>query len=391
MAKLFDAKIFNEEVFANYIDRLPNLNRNELLRSRAIVGDPRLVGLFGPQTGSYEGTLPLMGNLDGTPVNYDGQTDITSTSIDTYAQHFIVIGRAKGWTEKDFSYDITGGEDFFSGAARQVMEYWEHIYQGHLLTVLNAIFSMTGTDNLKFVNGHTYNISNAATDNKVSAVALNKGIQKACGDNKQKFSLVVMHSVVATDLENLNLLNFLKYTDKFGIQRDLALGTWNGKLVLVDDEMPEQEGYFDATSTTEGALKVVASSATTGQINLDDVTPYYGDKTLAANDYVVKDTRYITYALGEGAIIFQDVGAEVPYEMSRDAKTIGGQDTLYSRKRYVIAPKGISWKGTPTSLSPTDVELGTGTNWELVDNKKTSTNKKVFPHKAIVIARVITR
>lgn len=46
-------------------------------------------------------------------------------------------------------------------------------------------------------------------------------------------------------------------------------------------------GYYDAESTTEGALKVVASGASTGQINLADVTPYKGTKTLAANDYVV--------------------------------------------------------------------------------------------------------
>lgn len=46
-------------------------------------------------------------------------------------------------------------------------------------------------------------------------------------------------------------------------------------------------GYIDAESTTEGALKIVASGATTGQVNLADVTPYLGEKTLAANDYVV--------------------------------------------------------------------------------------------------------
>ena len=45
-------------------------------------------------------------------------------------------------------------------------------------------------------------------------------------------------------------------------------------------------GYVDAESTDEGALKIVASGASTGQINLADVTPYLGEKTLAANDYV---------------------------------------------------------------------------------------------------------
>ena len=46
-------------------------------------------------------------------------------------------------------------------------------------------------------------------------------------------------------------------------------------------------GYYDAESGDEGALKVVASGATTGQINLASVSPYKGSKELAANDYVV--------------------------------------------------------------------------------------------------------
>ena len=54
-------------------------------------------------------------------------------------------------------------------------------------------------------------------------------------------------------------------------------------------------GYYDAESTTPGALKVVASGASTNQIALADVTPYYGTKTLAANDYVVMVEEQITW------------------------------------------------------------------------------------------------
>ena len=52
---------------------------------------------------------------------------------------------------------------------------------------------------------------------------------------KNIFKVAIMHSVVATHLENLNLLNYLKYTDANGVQRDLGLATWNGRLVLIDD------------------------------------------------------------------------------------------------------------------------------------------------------------
>lgn len=46
-------------------------------------------------------------------------------------------------------------------------------------------------------------------------------------------------------------------------------------------------GYIDAESTTEGALKIVADNPSDGQIALASVTPYLGEKALAANDYVV--------------------------------------------------------------------------------------------------------
>lgn len=62
-----------------------------------------------------------------------------------------------------------------------------------------------------------------------------------------------------------------------------------GKVLFEAAAESVEAGYYDAESTDEGALKVVASGATTGQINLADVTPYKGEKSpLAANDYVVK-------------------------------------------------------------------------------------------------------
>ena len=72
----------------------------------------------------------------------------------------------------------------------------------------------------------------------VGPTTLNTAIQQACGDHKQKFSLVICHSSVATHLENLNLLTYLKYTDANGIERDLGMATWNGRLVIIDDSMP---------------------------------------------------------------------------------------------------------------------------------------------------------
>ena len=99
-------------------------------------------------------------------------------------------------------------------------------------------------------------------------------------------------------------------TDADGIERELALAFWNGRLVLIDDGMPTEE-------VTDGE-----------------------------DTY----TAYTTYVLGENSVILDDIGDSVPYEMSRDAKTNGGQDTLYVRDRFVCGVDGISFE-KPASIT----------------------------------------
>lgn len=343
---LFDVKNFNPNVFGKYVSTIPNTNLNELYKSKAIKRDSRLKALFNPQTGSYKGTLPYFGRLSGKPDNYDGGTDINATTPDTYIQEFIVTGRAKGFLEKDFSSDITGGVPFMDKVAAGIAEYWAEVYQGGLLSVLKGIFAMTGKGNEDFVTAHTHDVS-AVGDGAFGATTLNTALQKASGDAKSQFSIAFMHSKVATDLENLQLLEYLKYTDKAGITRNLTLATLNGRIVIVDDGMPTEVG-------DDGKVK------------------------------------YTTYVLGEGAITLEDVGAEVPYEMDRNPAKNGGETTLYTRRRYVIAPDGISFVGTPATKSPTDAELEAGANWSLIHNGQDGDNRAFFPHKKIAIAKIIT-
>ena len=291
----FDAKSFNPQAFKYAVDRIPRTRLNEMRKSRALAGNPDIREVFSTQGGTGYARIAMRGLLDGDAVNYDGQTDITATSTKTFEQGVVVTGRAKAWTEKDFSFDITGGIDWMDNVAQQVSEYWQDIDQDTILAVLKGVFAMTGGQSAEFVAKHTYEVAG-----NMEATTMNSATAQACGDRKKKFSLVFMHSVPATNLENLNLLTALKYTDKDGVTRDLTLYTWNGKTVVVDDGMPAEDGYFPASSTDEGALQVKASGASTGQINQAEVTPYFGEGTPAADSYVVPGTRYTTYVLGEG-------------------------------------------------------------------------------------------
>lgn len=357
----FDSKSFNPVAFGAYVERIPATKRNELIKSRALKGNPQIKAVFSNQTGTAYATIPMTGRIGGKPINYDGQTDMTAQRTTTFERGVVVVGRMQSWMENDFSYDITGGMNFMDNVAQQVAEYWDGIDQETLLNILKGIFSMSGAENLKFVDGHTLDITGLTGDDRdgypfscTGATTLNTAIQKACGDNKAKFTIAIMHSVVATNLENLKLLSYLKYTDAQGIQRDLSIGTWNGRTVLIDDSMPMEE----VAESTSGA----------------------GDGY----------NKYTTYVFGDGAFDFENIGAKVPYEMSRDPKTNGGQDTLYSRQRKVFAPYGISYtRKSQASLSPTDEELANGANWTLVHNGESK--KEYIDHKAIPIARIISR
>lgn len=356
MAK-FDSKTFNPEAFGRYVEMVPKTKRNELLRSGVIKPNGDVRDAFSSQTGAYYTTIPMFGRIGGEALNYDGATNITSDSTTTFEQGVIVVGRAKAWTERDFSQDITGGTDFMGNVARQVSSYWEEIYQDTLLSILKGIYSMTGAENKKFVDNHTLDITGEEGEaGNIGITTLNTATQKACGDNKSIFSVVIMHSVVATNLENLRLLKNLTITDENGITREIGMATWNGKTVFIDDSMPTKKGNASGTPGAPG--------------------------------YIPAHTQYTTYVLGEGAFSFEDIGAKVPFEMERNPSKNGGEDTLYSRRRYVYAPYGISYtKTSQASLSPTKAELETASNWEVVNDGNTT----YLDHKAIPIARIITR
>jgi len=338
----FSAKKFNADAFGYAVKRTGGLKVNELKKTGVLAGNPDIRDVFSSGSGVGYARVVMRGTLDGNAYNYDGGTDINADAAKVFEQGVIAVGRAKGWVEKDFTYDLGGG-DFMDGVARQVAEYKDEVDMNVLRAVLKGIFSMNGAKNTEFAEAHTSDISGEG-DGKITAAALNNAAFRACGVNKKKFAAALLHSNIATTLENLNLLEHLRFTDKEGITRELQLGTWSGRLVIVDDNLPVE--------TVDG-------------------------KTL-----------YTTYLLGEGAFAYEDIGAKTPYELARDPKTNGGEDTLYMRQRKVFAPYGISYeKLYQSTTSPTDDELADGENWTLVNIGANT----YIDHAKIPIARIISR
>lgn len=336
----FRDKIFNENVFEKYLRTLSSTKENSLIKNGLFTVVNKYKSKMSEQAGGYFVTEPIKGRIGGDPVNYDGQTDIgVGAERPTYKQTKICYGRANIWGEYDFASEVTG--ENFMAEAQEVKEYWDGERQKTVLSILKGIFSMTGGVNAQFVDSHTYKVAG-----NLEADSLNRASQKALGDKKQALEMMFTHSAVSTNLEGLNLINFLKYTDADGIERDLTIGTFNGKLVVVDDDMPAVEG------TEEDA----------------------------------GFTLYTSYVFKKGFFEFEDLGVVKAVELVRDAKAKGGKNELISRIREMIVPYLISYKDT-TKISPMNEDFEKGANWELVNDG----NGKYVEPKLIPVVRIISR
>lgn len=452
MASVFDAKYFNPEVFQKYMDRVPNTRLNMLVNSRAIVARPELATSMRDQVGGNYISTPMRGLIGGDPLNYDGETNITASSTKTYMHSRVVVGRAKAWQELDFSYDITGGVDFMENVAQQIADYWQTVDQDTIVAILKGVFSMSGTGSAEFVNSHTADITSVTNSNnetgKMDATSLNTAVQRASGDNKGIFSLIIMHSAVATNLENQNLLTYIKQNDANGMQRETGLATLNGKLVMIDDSMPvsavettagvytitvggtvasgdkitvdgvtvtldatsgasvsaaatalktalDADAAFSAKYTTSRSNGVITCTEKSGKYGTGapgaSIVSTAGTVAVATTTAPVITTTYTSYVLGAGALEYTDCGVMVPYEMDRDPAAYGGKNLLYTRQRKCWAPYGISFtKDVMSSASPTLAELQNGANWELVSTPSVNGVKEFIDTKAIPIVRIIS-
>lgn len=435
MPAVFNSKYWNQNVFQKYLETIPRIKQNALLKSGVLRNRSDLKSLLVDQVGGNFINVPIVGRIGGAVQNYDGATTITASGIGSFLQTMIVIGRAKAWQEKDFTFDITG-HNFMEDIASQVSNYWDDVDETDLLSVLSGVF---GVNTNNFANDHTLDITGGSNGGVMQPDTLNKCIQKAAGANKNIFSAVIMHSQVATGLENQQLLEYWKQTDANGIQRQLNLATWNGKTVMIDDDLvtASYTGAGVYTITVSGTLasgdKIVVNGVTTtlnstsaasasaaatavvtaltadtafnatysmsrndGVITCTEKSGKYGSGSptaaivstagqvaVATATYPTETLTYTTYILGQGAINFCDCGAKVPNETKRDELTDGGIDMLITRQRHLLSPVGFSYINT-AKTSPEASDLATAANWAMV----TDTTGAFYPSKEIALARI---
>lgn len=450
MPSIFNSKYFNGDVFGKYVDTIPRVKQNAFINAGIFRNRNDIKAMFEDQTGGNYATIPMIGRIGADVDNYDGETTLTTNSLDTYAQSVVVTGRAHGFKERDFSYDITGGHDFMQDIGRQLSDYKDDVDTADLMAILKGIFSVTSDG---FASKHTLDLTGTSTGN-VTETSLLEATQKATGANSGIFRFAIMPSIIATALKKMEVLDYMKYNDGQGIERQIPLATWNGITVLIDDDTPQTgievtAGVYSVTITTKAAAgdtitvngvslvagtdfslstdtatgnaaaiaaalnlstdpnvaKYTWASSSTKLIATED-TGYYGTGKFTASvtqgdsgtmviGTVGQETApvvtpvYHTYLLGANSFDYVDCGAKNPYTTDRIEDTNGGLDRLWVRWRKIFAPQGFTF--TKTSMltsSPTVAELANASNWDVIKN---TAGTKYIDSKAIPFARILSK
>lgn len=285
----FLGKEFNEKAFAYSVERVStHSHMAQMAVSRAVKRDATLMNVFKNQGGTAYARIAQFGQLgDEEALNYDGETNITTKNAKSLSKGVPVIGRSQGWLEADFTSDLIPGVDVIGNVTSQIADYFDIVKEKDILSVLAGIFSMNeGTKNLEFVDSHTYDISDAGStdaDKKVGATTLNSAANKACGAGRDKIAMAFLHSNVATNLQNLNLIEYLKFTDEQGISRDTRLYSWNGRLVIESDSLPAEKVV--TTEAVKGVYTItIGTAATAGdKITIDGEVYECAESTSSAN------------------------------------------------------------------------------------------------------------
>jgi len=406
---------FDEDIFAGYLQNEPDLVTNALVQSGVMVQDGLIASLI--KTGGNVYTIPFYGNLaDTDDNNYDGQTNITLDTMGASSQSGVVYGRAHGWFADDFAADFTVANPMAAIAAR-VAKYWQTKRQNRLIGIAEGVLGTTAMLN-----------SNVITKTSIGASMLSDAAQEIWGEHKRSVGMAVMHSAVAQSFEDLQRVDYLKYTDPNGVTRDLPIYQVNGYNVIIDDGVPKArtadtsagvytitiggtvangdkitvEGVEVTLDATSGASAAAAATAVKSAIDANAAfaavystsrsdavitcTERSGKYGYGAPDASITSTagtiavatttapaggymQYATYLFAEGAFRYASAPVANPVGFGRDELTRGGMDYIVNRFRETIHPNGFSYTLPQDNgvnvISPTDAQLATSAQWAL--------------------------
>ena len=263
----------------------------------------------------------------------------TPNKIGTLSEIQVRLSRNNSWSSMDLTADISGS-DPMNAIANRVSDYWKRREQAMFIATMKGVFAdnAQATDAYHVQNDMTVDVKGAAfslgTTNFTAEAFIDATL--TLGDSMSDLSLMCVHSIVYARMLKNNLIDFIQ--DSINGEA-IRIPTFLGRELIVDDGMPFTAGVFE------------------------------------------------TWLFGRGALRNGRGTPQVPTEIQRkpDAGNGSGQDVLFNRVEWCLAPVGYAYIGTSPSGGPSNAattnNLAAATSW-----------RRVFPErKQIKIARLITR
>tara|TARA_R110000796_G_scaffold117736_1_gene230773 strand:- start:15246 stop:16253 length:1008 start_codon:yes stop_codon:yes gene_type:complete len=316
--------IIEPSVFTDYV-----LNRTKelsaLFESEVILPDSQIAELAMGGGATYN--MPFWNDLGNTESNVGSDNPASSSTAlkidadqDVSVKHF----RNQSWSTMNLA-GVIAGDDPMKRIGDRVATYWSRDMQRTLIASLNGVIADNdANDSDDMIHNVATDGAGAITDAELLTETNIVNGLLTMGDALEDITAMAMHSVTYGTLVKRDLIDFIKASDG-----TTKIPTYLGRAVIVDDGCPAVAGSNRVT--------------------------------------------YTTFLFGRGAIGYGEGAPKKPTEVD-NAPAAGdgeGQEFLYSRRHYIMHPRGIKFTSSSVAgKSPTNTELAAAANWDRVYERK---------------------
>lgn len=265
----------------------------------------QVIPTFIPAKGKITNSPAFLGMTGDDEVLSDSAS-LTVNKIDSTNAVAVINFRGKAYGNNDLVTALAGG-DPLGNLASKYADYWVRMLNRTAYSTLQGAVGGMEADFAGLI----------LNDQSSSVITTDMALdtKQLMGEYSDELGLVIMHSAVRTKLQKLDKLT----VGEFG-SASAGLETYLGARVIVDD-------------------------------------------TLAGT---ASPTSYDTYFARVGAMGYSE-GIDPALAIETDRDILAGDDIVTSRKRYIMHAAGTTWDGTPSGVSPTNVELAAAGNWSAED------------------------
>ena len=278
--------------------------------------------------GGREVKMPFWKDLSAARQLLSDAASLTVNKITSDQDIARIHNDAQVWSVNHLA-KVISGDDPMQAIIDLVGGYWARTDEGLIVSCLKGMFgaaSMAG--NLLSIKSETIAGQSSAT--RLNGATFVDATQKL-GDRGDRLSAVALHSATEAALRKLDLIDFVP--DSEG---KMTIKTFQGRRVIVDDNLPTRAGTTDGTVYTSYLFGPGAFARGTAPLDGEPLQGGFGTE-----------------------------GVEIA-RVALDSDTV-----LINRRRYILHPRGVKFTSASVAGdSPTNAELETAANWVRVWENK---------------------